>query len=216
MIPERTVAIPAAGGPELEAGLALPAGARLGVVVCHPHPRYGGDMDSPVVVTAVEACRQRGLGGLRFNFRGVGASAGGWDEGRGEQDDVRAALAYLRAQMKPPSRVALAGYSFGAAMATAVAAAGEPLAGLALIAPPLAAPSWRFPGRLVVDGPILIVAGSADAYCPAEALATLTAGIPAATATVIEGADHFFSGGLDALAAAVGAWATKLAPAAGD
>jgi alpha/beta superfamily hydrolase len=210
MIPERTIVVPAAGGPELEAGLALPAGARLGVVVCHPHPRYGGNMDSPVVVTVVEAGRQLGLGTLRFNFRGVGASAGAWDEGRGERDDTRAAVSYLRTQLAPPGRVALAGYSFGAAMAAGVAAAGEPLAGLALIAPPLAAPSWRAPGRLVVDGPILIVAGSADAYCPPEALARLTAANPGATATVVEGADHFFSGGLDALAAAIGAWAAKL------
>ncbi len=215
MIPERRTVIPAAGGPELEAGFALPAGAGRGVVVCHPHPRYGGDMDSPVVVTAIEACRQQGLGALRFNFRGVGASAGAWDEGRGEQDDARASVSYLRTQLASPGRVALAGYSFGAAMATAVAAAGEPLAGLALIAPPLAAPSWRNPGRLAVDGPILIVAGSADAYCPLEALATLRAAMPGATATVIDGADHFFSGGLDALAAAIGAWAAKLTASLG-
>jgi hypothetical protein len=215
MIPERRIVIPAAGGPELEAGLALPAGAGLGAVVCHPHPRYGGDMDSSVVVTAVEACAQLGLGTIRFNFRGVGSSAGAWDEGRGEQDDARTAASYLRARLASPGRVALAGYSFGAAVAAAVAAAGEPLAGLALIAPPLAAPSWRDPRRLAVDGPILIVVGSADAYCPPEALAALRAAMPGATATVIDGADHFFSGGLDALAAAIGGWAAKLTASPG-
>src|SRR5687768_18050842 len=134
MIPERPVTIPLPGGITLEGALALPPGAEAGVVICHPHPRYGGDMDSPVVLTAIDACMGQGLATLRFNFRGVGDSGGGWDEGRGERDDVRAALAHLRGLLGSPARVGLAGYSFGAAMSAAVAAGGEPLAGLALIA----------------------------------------------------------------------------------
>lgn len=197
-------------GPRLEGALAVAPESRLGVVVCHPHPRYGGDMDSPVVAATAEACRRAGLATLRFNFRGVGASAGAWDEGRGERDDVRAALAHLTGLLPGPGGVALAGYSFGAAMAASVAAAGEPLAGLALIAPPLAAPSWPAPGSLTVRGPVLVVAGSEDTYCPPEALRRLEAGMPAATVTIIPGADHFFSGGLEALARAVGDWAAKL------
>lgn len=208
MIAERPVTIP--GEPSLEAALALPPGAPLGVVICHPHPRYGGDMDSPVVVAAAEACARRGLATLRFNFRGVGSSAGAWDEGWGERDDVRAALADLRRQLAPPARVALAGYSFGASMATAVAAGGEPLAGLALIAPPLATPGWQRSGPLAIDGPLLVVAGSEDPYCPRAALATLATVIPEAIVTVIDGADHFFFTGLDALDAALADWAAKL------
>src|SRR5436309_2782189 len=134
---ERPVTIPGPG-PALEAALAIPAGARLGVAVCHPHPLYGGDMDSPIVTVAVQACAEAGLATLRFNFRGVGGSAGAWGEGGGEQDDVRAALAHLRGQLPADGRVALAGYSFGASMAAAVASAGERLAALPLIAPPLA------------------------------------------------------------------------------
>jgi alpha/beta superfamily hydrolase len=208
MIAERPVTIP--GEPSLEAALALPPGAPLGVVICHPHPRYGGAMDSPIVVAAAEACARRGLATLRFNFRGVGASAGTWDEGRGEQDDVRAALAHLRRQLAPPARVALAGYSFGASMATAVAAGGEPLAGLALIAPPLATPGWQHPGPLAIEGPLLVAAGSEDPYCPPMALATLATLIPEATITVIDGTDHFFSAGLQALDDALADWAAKL------
>jgi len=209
MIVEQPVTIP--GEPSLEAALALPPGAPFGVVLCHPHPRYGGDMDSPVVVAAAEACARRGLATLRFNFRGVGASAGTWDEGRGEQDDVRAALADLRRQLAAPARVALAGYSFGASMATAVAAGGEPLAGLALIAPPLATPGWHRPGPLAIDGPLLVVAGSEDPYCPRAALAALATMMPEAIVTVIDGADHFFSTGQEALDAALADWAAKVA-----
>ena len=210
MIVEQPVTIP--GEPSLEAALALPPGAPFGVVLCHPHPRYGGDMDSPVVVAAAEACARRGLATLRFNFRGVGASAGTWDEGRGERDDVRAALAVLRRHLAPPARVALAGYSFGASMATAVAVGSEALAGLALIAPPLATPGWHRPGPLAIDGPLLVVAGSEDPYCPQAALAALAMVMPEAIVTVIDGADHFFSTGLQALDAALADWAAKVSP----
>jgi alpha/beta superfamily hydrolase len=210
MISERPVTISPDSGPALEAAIALPAGAGLGVVVCHPHPRYGGNMDSPVVVTAAAACVARGLATLRFNFRGVGGSAGAWDEGRGEREDVRAALAYLRARLGSPARAALAGYSFGAVMAAAVAAAGEPLAGLALIAPPLATVRLPLPGCAAIDGPTLVVAGSHDTHCPGEALSTLAATLPGATVVMIDGSDHFFFAGLDALEAALAGWAGKV------
>jgi len=209
MIPEQPLTLRAPGRPDLEAALALPPGASGGVVVCHPHPQYGGDMDNPVVVTAARAATRAGLATLRFNFRGVGASAGAWDEGRGEQDDVRTAIAELRARLGAPSRVALAGYSFGAAMAATVAAAGEPLSGLALIAPPIAMRGVPAPPT-AVEGPRLIVAGSRDQLCPAPALAELARTWAGATLTVIDGADHFFFGGLDALDAAIADWAAKL------
>ena len=210
MILERPATIAPGAGVTLEGALACPAGAAAGVVVCHPHPRYGGDMDNAVVASATEACAHRGLATLRFNFRGVGRSRGAWDEGRGEQDDVRAALAYLRGLLGSTARVALAGYSFGAAMAAAVVAGGESPAGLALISPPVSCPGWQRPGALPVDGPLLIVAGSEDTYCPRKALAVLARALPAATVTVIDGADHFFHSGHDQLAAALDAWASKL------
>jgi len=209
MIPERPETITALGL-TLEAALALPAGARAGVVVCHPHPQYGGDMDSPVVTATAQACAGAGLAALRFNFRGVGDSGGAWDEGRGEQDDVRAALAHLRNRLPPAAPLALAGYSFGAAMSAAVAGAGEPLAGLALVAPPLAMRPWQPPASLAVRGPVLLLAGSADQYCPAAALAALGRALPRATVTVLDGVDHFFFGGLDRLASAAGSWAAAI------
>jgi uncharacterized protein len=210
MIPEQAVTVRSGPGPALEAALAVPPGARVGVVVCHPHPRYGGDMDSPIVATAAAACVRQGVATLRFNFRGVGASEGAWDEGRGERDDVRAALACLRSRLAEPAPVGLAGYSFGAAMAASVAATGEPLAGLALIAPPLATPGWPSPGPPDGAAPLLIVAGSEDSYCPPGALASLATAWPTATVTVIDGADHFFFTGLPELEAALEDWAVRL------
>ena len=112
MIAERPTTV-RAGAETLEARLAVPEGARWGVVICHPHPLYGGDMDSPVVARMAEACADRGLATLRFNFRGVGASTGRHDEGRGEQDDLRACLEHLKESLGGDARVAPAGYSFG-------------------------------------------------------------------------------------------------------
>ena len=209
MIPEHPLTFGGGTLPRLQAALFLSAEASGGVVVCHPHPQYGGDMDSAVVVAVTQACARQRLAALRFNFRGVGASGGAWDDGRGEQDDVRAALAHLRSLLRPPARVALAGYSFGAAMAAAVARAGEALDGLALIAPPLATRPLAAPAP-VIEGPVLVVAGSRDTYCPSSALAGLARSWPGATITVIDGADHFFSGGLEALDAALTDWTGRL------
>ena len=200
-----TVDVP--GVATLEARVSVPPGATAGVVVCHPHPVYGGDMDSGVVVRAVEACAGRNLATLRFNFRGVGVSGGTHDDGRGEQDDARAALADLRRRLPAGAAVALAGYSFGAAVAAAVAGT-TPLAGLALIAPPLRV----MPVASAAAGhePVLVVVGAEDQYCPVSALDSLRTALPQATITVIDGADHFFFGALDELGAAVGDWAAAV------
>src|SRR5512132_3750608 len=91
------------GGPRLEARLMESPAAAAGVVLCHPHPLYGGDMDNPVIIRAAEVAQVLGVSTLRFNFRGVGDSTGAHDEGRGEQDDCRAALALLRSRLPPAS-----------------------------------------------------------------------------------------------------------------
>src|SRR4030095_7106968 len=90
---------------------------------------------NPVVVRAAEVAREAGLATLRFNFRGVGASEGSHDHGRGEQEDVRAALATLRTRLAGP--LGLAGYSFGAWVSSRVAVPAAGLTALGLIAPPL-------------------------------------------------------------------------------
>ena len=90
-------------------------GAPRGVaVIAHPHPLFGGTMDNKVVQTLARAFVQSGWDAVRFNFRGVGASAGAWDEGRGEIDDFLAVLA----QQAPHGPIAIAGFSFGAYVAS--------------------------------------------------------------------------------------------------
>jgi uncharacterized protein len=208
MISEQAVAVDVGGEVSLDARVAVPRGARAGVVLCHPHPLYGGDMDSGVVTAATEACAGRKLATLRFNFRGVGASTGKHDDGRGEQDDVRAALAELRRQLPAGAPVALAGYSFGAAVAAAVSERTR-VAGLLLVAPPLRVAA--LPAPAAVTGPIAIVVGAEDQYCPEAALEPLRDSLPHATITVIDGADHFFFGSLQTLTEAVGSWAAAIA-----
>jgi alpha/beta superfamily hydrolase len=99
MIPERDVTISAADGVRLEARVAVPPGARAGVVCCHPHPLYGGDMDNPVVVRMAEVAAALGLATCRFNFRGVGRSTGEHGQGRTERLDAEAALDHIEAQV---------------------------------------------------------------------------------------------------------------------
>jgi alpha/beta superfamily hydrolase len=216
MITEGHVTLDGSAGVTLEASLALPVGATAGVVLCHPHPLYGGDMDNPLVLDVRDACHRAGLATLRFNFRGTGRSTGRHDDGRGECDDVRSALAALSERLPAKGTVALAGYSFGAGMAASVAATGEPLGGLALIAPPFAVPAYRSPGPLPnVRGPVLVVAGSADEYCPASALESLRTQWPKADVRIIHGADHFFGGHSVPLIDAVGAWVAAVASGRG-
>ena len=211
MINERRVTLAVAEGIALEGRLAVPEGAAAGVALCHPHPLYGGDMENPVVVRVAEVCQEARLATLRFNFRGVGASTGGHDEGRGEQDDLRAALAHLEGALPAGARIGAVGYSFGATVTARVAGA-TPLAGVALIAPPLAIRGLDHLGDLAaLGGPVLIVAGTADQYCPADALARLAQTLPKAIVRTVDGADHFFFGKLYPLGEIVGTWAHAVA-----
>jgi uncharacterized protein len=212
---EEALAIHVPGGPTLEARLGPVGSPKGGFVICHPHPLYGGDMDNPVVIRAAEVTRAAGYATLRFNFRGAGGSEGTHDKGRGEQEDVSAAMTTLATHLPGGSRVGVMGYSFGAAMAARATRPAVPEAPLGLIAPPLGMYDFDFlkgdfpqasPGRL------LLVAGTADSYCPVEALHRLTA-LAAAEEWIIEGADHFFFGKLYPLGEAIGAWLAGLPPA---
>lgn len=211
MIPERLVTLAARDGVALEGRLAMPDAPRGGVVVCHPHPLYGGDLGNPVVARIVEACAGRGLATLRFNFRGVGASEGTHDGGGAERGDVLGALDHLRVLLGRDARVALAGYSFGAAVAGAAAPAATDLAALALIAPPLAVAGDKALAPLAeFAGPLLVVAGSDDDYCPPAALGALARTLPRAEIHTLAGADHFFTLHGAALGALIEVWAARV------
>jgi alpha/beta superfamily hydrolase len=201
---EQIVTIAGSAGPSLEARLGVVDAARGGIVMCHPHPLYGGDMDNPVVVRAVEVAREAGLSTVRFNFRGVGGSKGSHDEGRGEQDDVRAALATLRTAV-PHGSLGLAGYSFGAWVASRVAESAADLDAVCLIAPPVKMFDFDAvrPGRR----DLLVVAGTRDPYCPVAELDRLATRLPTGSVTRIDGADHFFFGKLFPLGEAIRHWA---------
>jgi hypothetical protein len=166
-------------------------------------------MENPVVVRAVEVSAESGLAALRFNFRGVGASAGTHDKGVGEGDDVRAALAALAARLPADAPLALCGYSFGAWVSAQVAAEVQALRGLCLIAPPIGMLDFeRLPGPGIDT---LLVAGTRDSYCPVDRLRDLAARLPGSETSIIDGADHFFFGKVYPLGEAVGAWARRIA-----
>lgn len=203
-----TIRVP--DGPALEARLGAVASPRGGFVVCHPHPLYGGDMDNPVVIRASEVAQAAGYATLRFNFRGAGASEGAHDKGQGEQEDVRAAMTALATHLPAGQRVGVMGYSFGAAMAARATRPTSPDTPLGLIAPPLGMYDLDF--LQAGPGHLLLVAGTADSYCPVKALHRL-ATITSAEERIIEGADHFFFGKLYPLGEAIGAWLAGSPPA---
>lgn len=213
MIPERAVTLATSDGAALEAWLRPPQTSRGGVVICHPHPLYGGDMDNPVVVRVAEVCADLGLATLRFNFRGVGASTGTHGDGEAEQLDVQAALAHLARELPAGMPPALAGYSFGAVVAAQVVGRGARVAALALIAPPLGLRGeGPFVGLANGDEPLLIVAGSQDEYCPRAALEALAVRLPRARVHIVQGANHFFFGKLFPLGESLASWARELEP----
>jgi alpha/beta superfamily hydrolase len=214
MISEAAETLTTSDGVVLEARVAAPPAPRGGVVICHPHPLYGGDMDNPVVVRLAEVGNGLGLATIRFNFRGTGDSTGAHDHGSGEQHDVEAALARLAALVGAARPLLLAGYSFGATVVATVAPRHAELNGVVLVAPPLARVDPQgFAGLDRFGERLLIVAGSNDEICPAEGLARLRETTPRAIVHIIEGANHFFFGKLYPLGETVAAWIRQTVPA---
>src|SRR5438105_560309 len=184
-----------AGDVQLEAMLHLPGPDRPAalLVVCHPHPLYGGSMDNNVVAALCEAALQEGMAALRFNFRGVGASEGVHGGGEPEAADLLAVLDFAATQTGggTPS---LAGYSFGARVAALASsrAVSQPRC-LVLVSPPLGAAVQRSGSTSLGGGPTqqLWITGDRDAVCPAAELeAQARRRGSEITCTVIEGADH--------------------------
>lgn len=151
--------IPGAVGP-LEALLDAPAGPpRAAVVFAHPLPTEGGTMHTKVVFQSAKALARIGCVVLRFNFRGVGLSAGAWDNGRGELDDYRAAIAFMATEY-PDLEMWAAGFSFGSYVATTVGADEERVCALIAIAPPVH--KYEFASVKMSAKPKFIVHGEHD------------------------------------------------------
>jgi uncharacterized protein len=164
-------------------------------VVCHPHPLFGGTLTNKVVHTLARTFNDVGMPSLRFNFRGVGNSAGTYDEGRGEVQDVLAAVRYGRERW-PQARLWLAGFSFGAAVAVAASSAANP-AGLVAVAPAVD----RLQLAPVVPAcPWLVLLGDADEVVSPQRMLEWAQGLrPAPVTQVLAGAGHFFHGRLPEL-----------------
>lgn len=162
-----------------------------GVVVTHPHPLYGGDMYNNVVQAVVEGYKRKGYSTLRFNFRGVGGSEGDYDQGKGEQDDVEAAVSFLARSGR--TRIHLAGYSFGAWVNAMALERLEAVERVVMVSPPVN--FLDFSGVAASPKIRLIIAGSRDAFA---SMGTIEALLPGwnkdARLEGIQGADHFYWG----------------------
>lgn len=165
---------------------------RGGIILCHPHPQYGGDMDHPVMTTAVEVASQEGFSTLRFNFRGVGESEGSYGEGIGEREDVKSATEYLSSRIKSdPFPLILLGYSFGAWVGLPIAVEDARFKGMVAIAPPLEIYNFGFLKGCKKNK--LFIAGDRDFFCPPSVLKEWYHPIEEPKSlVVIPGADHFF------------------------
>ena len=159
-------------------------------VLCHPLPTEGGTMHNKVVTMAARAMRECGVDTVRFNFRGVGASAGAFDDGDGEAGDLRAVADWVRAQ-RPDAALWLAGFSFGAYVSLRMASELQPAA-LVSIAPPVGR-SWDFDSIVPPTCPWLVVQGEADEIVSPQAVYAWAAALPRPPQLVrMEGASHFF------------------------
>lgn len=188
---KRLVAGPAG---QIEVALDLPAGGAvpLGLaLICHPNPTQGGTMDNKVVQTLARAFLQLGWRAVRFNFRGIGQSQGGWDEGRGEVDD---ALAVLEAMRAPGEALILSGFSFGGYVASRAAQSlREPAQRLVLVGPATS----RF-DTAAVPADTVVIHGEVDDVVPLASVLDWARpqNLPV---TVVPGVGHFFHGQLPLL-----------------
>jgi alpha/beta superfamily hydrolase len=164
---------------------------RMAALMCHPHPLYGGTMHTKAVFRIAQALVDLGFPTLRFNFRGVGRSTGSYDQGRGERDDVRAALDYL-AGVFPAVPLALGGFSFGSWVALPVGCTDARIiqvigAGVPLTSLPVDALAACVKYKLIVQG-------ERDQYGPKDELVRWFAEVAEPKdLRIVQGADHFFT-----------------------
>lgn len=191
---ENRVTIPVEGF-TLEGRFVKTEGTRA-VIITHPHPLMGGDMDNGVVEKIRRVYASKGYATLRFNFRGTGRSGGVHDDGKGEMNDVLAARLFLQDQGY--TDIDLAGYSFGAYVNLAVACEHPVFTKLVLVSPPVDFMDFGHLGQAPSLG--LVVTGEHDAYAsPSHIKNLLKIWNKNAIFKEIPGTDHFYSGSLETL-----------------
>jgi alpha/beta superfamily hydrolase len=196
----------------LEGILAIPGGDGPfpAVIVCHPHPLYGGSMDNNVVNSLSETLTRASLASLKFNFRGVGGSQGEFGQGIGEREDVEAAISFVSTVKGVDSeKIGLAGYSAGAGFALSVGFNDNRIKALAAVSPPI--PMFDFDFLKSCLKPKLLISGSRDDLIPINQLLEFCQSLPEPKeCESIEGADHFWWGYESILTVKVTAFFTKV------
>jgi alpha/beta superfamily hydrolase len=176
-------------------------------LICHPHPLFGGTMHNKVVYNAMKSLTKFGFHALRFNFRGTGLSEGVHDEGRGEREDVRAALDFLESEFHLP--IIFCGFSFGAATGLKAACNDPRVIGLISLGTPVAVEGRLYAYQFLSQctQPKLFVSGSQDQYSPESELRAAVANAAEPKKLVmIPDADHFFVGKLNLMQQAIEEW----------
>ena len=196
----------------LEGMVAIPEGAGPfpAVVLCHPHPLYGGSMDNNVVNSLSESLTQASYVSFKFNFRGVGGSQGKFGQGIDEQADVEAAISFISTVRKVDSRrIGLAGYSAGAAFALPVGCKDSRIKALAAISPPL--DMFNFDFLKSCPKPRFLVSGSRDDFTSADQFSEFCGNLAETKqCAIIPGADHFWREYESRLAPRVAAFFVKV------
>jgi uncharacterized protein len=181
--------------------------APFAVLVCHPHPLFGGTMHNKVVYHAMKTFQAFGLPVLRFNFRGAGLSEGKHDNGHGERDDVRAGLDWLDREYRRP--LLFAGFSFGSSVGLRTCCGDPRVHGMAALGLPVSAEGRDYHYHFLAEcrQAKLFISGTQDQYGPRAALeAVVAAAAPPGELVFVEGADHFFAGKLDSMQQALSVW----------
>lgn len=187
------------------------ADATHSALVCHPHPLYGGTMHNKVVYHAMKTLHGFGFPVLRFNFRGAGLSEGEHDQGRGEVDDVKAAVNWLDSEFHLP--IIFCGFSFGTATGMRAACPDARVSAIISLGTPVAVEGRAYAYNYLREcrKPKLFVSGSRDQFGPQQSLAKVVdlAADPKEM-VVVSGGDHFFEGHLLEMQAALHDWISRL------
>jgi len=181
--------------------------ATLAALVCHPHPLGGGTLHNKVVYHAMKVLNGLGMPVLRFNFRGVGRSEGKHDNGRGEVEDVRAAVNWLSAEYKLP--LVVVGFSFGSVMSMDACCGDARVRALVALGVPTHAEGrdYKYPFLAECHTPKLFISGDRDQYAPSDEVELVVAEAAKPSKLIlVPDADHFFVGKLEAMQGALRQW----------